>query len=97
MVSEDPIHRATRWQHFYAEAGGLKEVLDTLRKAYFHRAADLMPNQTSELLKLGMAAKIVDQIDQHVLYIINAGKVEQAAQEHADKIARIPEAKRRFI
>jgi len=96
-MSEDPIHRATRWHDFYHEDGGLREVLQTLRQAYFDRAADLMPSDTSALLKLGMAAKIVDQFDNHILAIITAGKIEQAAQDHADKIAKLPEARRRFF
>jgi hypothetical protein len=64
-MSEDAIHRAARWQAFYEEDGGLREVLAMLRQAYFDRAADLMPNDTAALLKLGMAAKIVEQIDAH--------------------------------
>lgn len=96
-MSEDAIHRATRWQMFYEEDGGLREVLDTIKGAYLDRAADLMPNDTAALLKLGMARKIVDQINSHVVSIINAGKIEQAAQDHADKIARLPEARRRFL
>jgi hypothetical protein len=96
-MSEDVIHRAARWRDFYEEDGGLKVVLATLRHAYFDRAADLMPNDTAALLKLGMAAKIVDQIDAHIGHIIAAGKLEQAAQDHADRIARLPEARRRFL
>ena len=61
------------------------------------RAADLLPNDTAALLKLGIAAKIVDQIDAHVTHIVTAGKLEQAAQDHADRIARLPEARRRFL
>jgi hypothetical protein len=96
-MAEDLIHRANRWATFYHEDGGLKEVLQTLRQAYFDRAADLMPNDTAALLKLGMAAKIVDQVDQHIQHILVAGKIEQAAQDHADKIAKLPEARRRFL
>jgi hypothetical protein len=96
-MAEDVVHRASRWHDFYHEDGGLKEVLNTIREAYLDRAADLMPNDTSALLKLGMARKIVDQIDQHVQAIIMAGRIEQAAQDHADKIAKLPEARRRFI
>ncbi|WP_116090774.1 hypothetical protein [Sphingomonas crusticola] len=96
-MNEDPIHRGARWQAFYEEDGGLREVLATLRRAYFDRAADLMPSDTAALLKLGMAAKIVDQIEAHVTHIVNAGKLEQAAQDHADRIARLPEARRRFL
>jgi hypothetical protein len=62
-MTEDAVHRANRWQMFYEEDGGLRETLNTLRQAYFDRAADLMPNDTAQLLKLGMASKIVDQIE----------------------------------
>jgi hypothetical protein len=96
-VSEDPIQRAGRWHAFYHEDGGLKEVLDTIKAAYLDRAADLMPGDTAALLKLGMGRKIVDQIDQHIQAIFTAGKIEAAAQDHADRIAKLPEARRRFL
>jgi hypothetical protein len=96
-MSEDVVHRANRWREFYEEDGGLRDVLDTLRRAYFDRAAELMPNDTSALLKLGMAGKIVAQVDDHVRHIITAGRLEKAAQDHAERIARLPEARRRFL
>lgn len=96
-MSEDAIHRASRWREFYDEDGGLKDVLDTLREAYFARAGELMPGDTAALLKLGMAAKIVEQIDTHIRQILSAGRLEQAAQDHAERIARLPEARRRFL
>lgn len=96
-MSEDIVHRAQRWREFYDEDGGLRAVLDTLRQAYFARAGELMPGDTAALLKLGMAAKIVEQVDQHVRQIVTAGRIEQAAQDHAERIAKLPEARRRFL
>jgi len=96
-MSEDAIHRANRWREFYEEEGGLRDVLDMLRRAYFDRAGDLMPNDVAALLKLGMAAKIVEQVDAHVRHLLAAGKMEQAAQDHAERIAKLPEARRRFL
>jgi len=96
-MTDDPIHRATRWHDFYHEDGGLKDMLDTLRDAYLDRAAALMPNDTAALLKLGMARKIVGEIESHVLSIFDAAKVISAAQDHADRIAKLPEARRRFL
>ena len=96
-MSEDAIHRANRWREFYDEDGGLKDVLDTLREAYFARAGELMPGDTAALLKLGMAAKIVEQIDTHIRQILSAGRLEQAAQDHAERIAKLPEARRWFL
>lgn len=72
-------------------------MLGTLRRAYFDRAGDLMPNDTAALLKLGMAAKIVEQVDAHVRHLLASGKMEQAAQDHAERIAKLPEARRRFL
>ena len=96
-MSEDLIHRANRWREFYEEDGGLSDVLGTLREAYFARAGELMPGDTAALLKLGMAAKIVEQVDAHIRQILSAGRLEQAAQDHAQRIARLPEARRRFL
>jgi hypothetical protein len=96
-MSEDAIHRANRWREFYEEEGGLRDMLGTLRRAYFDRAGDLMPNDTAALLKLGMAAKIVEQVDAHVRHLLASGKMEQAAQDHAERIAKLPEARRRFL
>ncbi len=96
-MSEDIVHRANRWREFYEEEGGLKDVLETLRRAYFDRAGELMPGDTAALLKLGMAAKIVEQVETHIRHILTAGRLEQAAQDHAERIAKLPEARRRFL
>jgi len=96
-MSEDIVRRANRWREFYEEEGGLKDVLETLRRAYFDRAGELMPGDTAALLKLGMAAKIVEQVDTHIRHILTAGRLEQAAQDHAERIAKLPEARRRFL
>jgi hypothetical protein len=96
-MSEDIVHRANRWREFYEEEGGLKDVLQTLRRAYFDRAGELMPGDTAALLKLGMAAKIVEQVDTHIRHILTAGRLEQATQDHAERIAKLPEARRRFL
>lgn len=96
-MSENLVHRASRWREFYEEEGGLRDVLDTLRRAYFDRAGELMPGDTPALLKLGMAAKIVEQVDAHIHHILTAGRLEQAAQDHAERIAKLPEARRRFL
>ena len=96
-MSEDIVRRAHRWREFYEEEGGLKDVLETLRRAYFDRAGELMPGDTAALLKLGMAAKIVEQVETHIRHILTAGRLEQAAQDHAERIAKLPEARRRFL
>ena len=51
-MSEDAVHRANRWREFYEEESGLRDVLDTLRRAYFDRASELMPNDTASRMPL---------------------------------------------
>jgi hypothetical protein len=96
-MTGDVVHRAARWREFYEEEDGLRAILETLRRAYFEKAGDLMPGDTAALLKLGMAARIVEQVDAHVRQILDAGRIEQAAQDHAARIAKLPEARRRFL
>ena len=96
-MNEDPIVRANRWLDFYNEEGGLRDVFGRLRQAYLERAADLMPSDTGALLKLGMAGKLLDQIDAHIMEIVNTGRLEAASREHAERVAKMPEARRRYL
>jgi len=94
-MNRDAVARASRWHDFYNEPGGVGDVLRSIRQAYFERSSDLLPSDTSALLKLGIAAKVVDQIDAHIKHIIANGQIEAAARDHADMIAKLPEAARR--
>jgi len=96
-MSEDPIHRANRWHSFYHEDGGLKEFLDVRCDAYLAKAGNLLPSQTAELNALGIARKVVEEMRQEMIAIFTAGKIEAAAQDHAHKIAKLSEARRRFL
>lgn len=96
-MSEDAIHRAARWQAFYEEEDGLREFFNEMRTAYVAKAGALMPNDTAALLKLGLATKLVDEIEAYARQKIDAGKIALAAQDHAERIARLPEARRRFL
>jgi hypothetical protein len=96
-MSEDAIHRAARWQAFYEEEDGLRAFFDEMRTAYVAKAGALMPNDTAALFKLGLAAKLVDEIETYARQKIDAGKIAMAAQDHAERIAKLPEARRRFF
>lgn len=97
MVTEDPIHRANRWKPFYAEEGGLKDILAYIGETYLKRMSQVEPWETEKLAKLAMANKIVQQVDAMVQAIINDGKVEEHAQKRVKQIESIPHARRKFI
>lgn len=93
----DPVARGQRWQMFYDEEGGLKDILEGLRVAYLERMSAVDPWETDKLVKLSVASKVTQAVDSEIRSIINAGKVADAHREHVRKIEKIPAAKRKFF
>ena len=96
-MSSDPIARAERWRQFYEESGGLRDMLSEIRAAYLTRMAEVEPWETGKLSKLSIAHKVAGQLDNFVMGIIADGAVELRSREHAQRIADLPERKRRWI
>lgn len=88
-MTEDPLHRASRWQAFYDEDGGLDDVLSGLRRAYFERAQTLGARDTDGLLKLSIADKIVGELDAHIRFIIDGGRIEQDRKAHVERVRKV--------
>lgn len=88
-MTEDPLHRANRWEAFYNEEGGLDDVLSGLRRAYFERAQSLGARDTDGLLKLSIADKIVGELDAHIRFIIDGGKIEQDRKAHVERVRKV--------
>lgn len=97
----DPITRKNQWQLAYEGEGGIREAFDAIRSAYFKRAGHLdglkMDEQAAALHKLALASRIVDMVEDHVRAIMDDGKIEEHNQIHTDKIAGLPERKRKWI
>ena len=81
--------RADRWRAFWNEAGGLKEGLEGLKRAYFERAATLNVKDTDGLMKLSMASKIVEELERHVANIIATGDLIDSQAEHLARIQKV--------
>ena len=97
MMDTDRIARAQRWIPFYNEEGGVRDVITSLRKAYFEKIGKLQPGDVEGLQALGMADRIAREIDGHIRQIIDAGKIDASVDEHAAQIAALPEAQRRRL
>lgn len=93
----DPVARSQRWQLFYNEEGGLRDILEALRQAYKDRMDDVQPWETGKLSALSVASKVTVAIDAEVRSIISAGTVEAVRRDHVRKIEQIPAAKRRWL
>lgn len=85
----DAIARGSRWEVFYAEEGGVRDMILNLRQDYFAKVADLKPGDTDGLRALAMADKIAREIDRKVQTIIETGKLRANDEQHANKIAAI--------
>lgn len=77
------------------------EVIGKLRRDkpadYLRMVTTAFQNDEPVSVGRGLAAKIIDQVDAHIHHILTTGRLNQAAQDHAERIARLPEARRRFL
>lgn len=85
----DAIGRGQRWESFYAEENGLADMLTKLRRAYFEKVGATKPGDTDTLLVLGLADKIVREIEREVQTVIETGKIRANEREHAERVARV--------
>ena len=95
-MTEDRLHRASRWKAFYEESAGLKDVIDGMCQAYFERHASLGVKEHDKQYALSLANKIARELQAHIVAIIETGKIEEH-RAHARKIEELPAAKRRWI
>lgn len=85
----DAIARGQRWEVFYAEEGGLSDMITGLRRSYFEKVGSLKPGDTDSLKALAMADRIAQEVERQILTVIETGKLRQNEQQHANKIAAI--------
>jgi len=85
----DAVARGQRWQAFYEEEDGLRDMFASLRHDYFAKVGQLHPGETQKLLALGMADKIAVEIERKVQSVIETGKIRANDREHTARIAGI--------
>lgn len=85
----DAIARGQRYEAFYAEEGGLKDMIASLRHDYFVKVGQLHPGETQKLLALGMADKIAAEIERKYISVIETGKLRANDRDHVRKVASI--------
>lgn len=85
----DAVARGQRWEAFYAEEDGLRDMIAHLRRSYFEKVGSLKPGDTESLMALGMADRIAREIEREVLTVIETGKLRANERQHANTIAAI--------
>ena len=81
------IVRGQRWGAFYAEEGGLRDMIVKLRQAYFAKVGELKAGQLDELQLLATADRLARELDAAVRGVIASGQIEQKRLEQIAKMA----------
>ena len=93
----DPIQRGRRWQAFYDEDGGLKDMLAEIQALYLERIAIVDPSNTEQLQILAMAHRVSREFDGMIRAIIGGADVAEKAKEYTTRMQAIPAAARRRL
>ena len=96
-MSQDPIMRGRRWQAFYDEDGGMRDMVDAIGRTYLERMAAVDPWNVEQLQILALAHKVTQQLDGMVKAIVGGAEVAQAAQEYTTRMQGLPASKRRRL
>lgn len=93
----DPIQRGRRWEAFFQEEGGLKDMLVEIQSTYLERLAAVDPANTEQLRILAMAHRVSREFEGMIRAIIAGADVAQAAKEYATKMQAIPAAAKKYM
>lgn len=93
----DPIQRGRRWQAFYEEDGGLRDMIADIGRTYLERMAQVDPWNAEQLQVLALAHKVTQQLDGMVKAVVGGADVAEAAKEYMTRMQAIPAAKRRRL
>ena len=85
----DKVARGQRYEAFYLEEDGLRDMFTALRRDYFEKVGDVKPGDTDSLKALAMADKIAREIERKFQTVIETGKIYGNDTRHTQKIANI--------
>lgn len=85
----EAVARGQRWQAFYDEEDGLRDMFASLRRDYFEKVGALSPGDTDSLKALAMADRVAREVERKVQSVIETGKLRGIDREHTNKIAAI--------
>lgn len=98
MTRDEAIDRSNRAKS--ANADFIAPACAALKAEYLEaltRIAANEPWETAKITKLSVALRVIDAVEQHVGAAIASGTPAQADRDRAERISKLPEAKRRWI
>ena len=90
-ASPDAVIRGRRWEEFYNEEGGLRDMIASIRQSYFEQASAIGHRDDSKLYEFVVADRQSRELEREVIQIIASGKSALQHRENAerDEAARI--------
>lgn len=99
-MSTTEERRARGFQAKLAYDEFVAPAIDGLRADYMEALSRLAVNEpwaSDKLVKLAVAQRVINTVEQHMKAIILDGEVAAKEKSRADEIANLPEAKRRWL
>jgi hypothetical protein len=97
MTPDAKVARAQRWKAFYEEDGGIGDMFARLTLDLTQRAAAIEPWETDKLKKIALSFALARELHGMVKGVVADGQLAEHVNERANRLANIPDAKRRFI
>jgi len=86
-MTADAVQRSERWEAFYAEEGGLADMLADIRKEAFEAAQEIDPRDTDKIYYWAMADRNVRKLEQRVKSVVMHGKLEAERRRKAELLS----------
>lgn len=84
--SADAVERGARWQAFYEEEGGLRDMLLSIRREAFEAATEIDPRETEKVYYTMMADRNLRKLDQRIQQVIVTGKTEAENRRNLERM-----------
>ena len=85
VAGGDAVERGQRWEAFYREAGGLADMIKTIRASYFEAASAVGHRDNDKLYEFAVADRQARELEREVLQIITTGKAEAERRKHIQR------------
>lgn len=85
LAPQDRVIRGQRWEEFYSEEGGLRDMIAGIRQNYFEQASALGHRDNDKLYEFAVADRQARELEREVLQIVASGRAMAERQAHIDR------------
>ena len=90
FASPDAIARGQRWEQFYAEEGGLADMIAQARREAFEAYGECRPSDVAEKEYLAASDRCWRQLDRRVRSVIETGQLAAKQEQFKGAVVGMP-------